>query len=310
MTFYKDYFGIRPDYVPCMTLADLNKTPETWLGFYPHDSFVEILRELLKSLAGGGNKTLWITGAYGTGKSYASLVLQKLFTDDKARVLNWLDLRMAQIPASVRKGLLARRGEKVLVVYDVNADGVDAKNQFLMRLQRGITKALEAGGYTIPLKSNLDEVIERIRQDEPHFFDKRDAMQARLSHLNAGIKTADALEKKLRDTNLEAGLVSDAMRVLETRHIYLGLSAEEFLEWVDASLKANGLSKLIYIWDEFSGFMERNRAELKTLEQLAEAAQQGRFYFVPVTHTDISSYVATGSESAKKANNRFTFKAA
>jgi hypothetical protein len=307
MTFYKDYFGIRPDYVPCMTLADLNKTPETWLGFYPHDSFVEILRELLKSLD-GGNKTLWITGAYGTGKSYASLVLQKLFTDDEARVMNWLDLRMAQIPDSVRKVLLARRGTNTLVVYDVNADGVDAKNQFLMRLQRGITKALEAGGYMIPLKSKLDEVIERIRQDEPHFFAKRDAMQTRLSHLNAGIKTVDALENKLRDTNLEAGLVSDAMLVLEARNIYLGLSAEEFLEWVDASLKANGLSKLVYIWDEFSGFMERNRAELKTLEQLAEAAQQGRFYFVPVTHTDISSYVATGSESAKKANNRFTFK--
>jgi len=307
MAFYKDYFGIRPDYAPCMTLADINKTPETWLGFYPHDSFVAILREVLKSLE-GGNKTLWITGAYGTGKSHASLVLQKLFTDDEVRVLKWLALRKAQIPEPVRKGLLARRGEKALVVYDVNADGVDAKNQFLMRLQRGITKALEAGGHSIPLKGKLDEVIERIRQDEPHFFAKRDAIQARLSHLHAGIKTADALDKKLRDTNLEAGLVSDAMRVLVARHIYLDLSAEDFLAWVDASLKANGLSKLVYIWDEFSSFMERNRAELKTLEQLAEAAQQGRFYFVPVTHTDISSYVAAGSESAKKANNRFKFK--
>ncbi len=307
MAFYKDYFGIRPDYAPCMTQVDINKTLETWLGFYPHDSFVEILRELLKSLE-GGNKTLWITGAYGTGKSHASLVLQKLFTDDEARVLKWLDLRKVQVPEPVRKGLLARREEKALVVYDVNADGVDAKNQFLMRLQRGITKALEAGKHTIPLKGKLDEVIERIRQDEPFFFAKRDELQARLSHLHAGIKTADALYKKLRDTNLEAGLVSDAMRVLVARHIYLDLSAEDFLAWVDASLKANGLSKLVYIWDEFSSFMERNRAELKTLEQLAEAAQQGRFYFVPVTHTDISSYVAAGSESAKKANNRFKFK--
>jgi hypothetical protein len=307
MTFYKDYFGIRPDYAPCMTLADINKTQETWLGFYPHGSFVEILRELLKSL-NGGNKTLWITGAYGTGKSHASLVLQKLFTDDEARVQKWLDLRKVQIPDPVREGILERRGEKTLVVYDVNADDVDPKNQFLMRLQRGITKALEAGGYTIPLKGKLDEVIERIRQDGPHFFAKRDEMQARLSHLNAGIKTADALERKLRDSNLEPGIVSDAMRVLEARHIYLDLSAGEFLAWVDASLKANGLSKLVYIWDEFSAFMDRNRAALKTLEQLAEAAQQGRFYFVPVTHTDISSYVAAGSESAKKANDRFTFK--
>lgn len=307
MAFYKDYFGIRPDYAPCMTLADINKAPETWLGFYPHDSFVEILRELLKNLE-GGNKTLWITGAYGTGKSHASLVLQKLFTDDEARVLKWLALCNAQIPEPVCKGLLARRGEKVLFVYDVDADGVDAKNQFLMRLQRGITKALEAGGHTIPLKGKLEEVMERVRQDEPHFFAARDAMQARLSHLNAGIKTADALEKKLRYVNQEAGLVSDAMLVLVARHIYLDLSADDFLAWVDASLKANGLSKLVYIWDEFSSFMERNRTELTTLQLLANAAQQGQFYFIPVTHMKISSYVADGSDNAKKLNDRFTFK--
>lgn len=307
MAYYKDYFGIRPDYAPCMTLADINKSPETWLGFYPHDSFVDILRELLKSLE-GGSKTLWITGAYGTGKSHASLVLQKLFTDDQSRVLKWLDLRKAQIPDPVRKGVMARRDEKILVVYDVNSDGVDAKNQFLMRLQRGITKALETRGYSIPLKGKLEEVIERIRQEGPHFFEKRDAMQAQLSHLHKEIKTIEALERKIRETNLEAGLVSDAMRVLEARHIYLSMGAEDFLEWVDSSLKANGLSKLVYIWDEFSAFMGRNRTELKTLEQLAEASQQGRFYFVPVTHTEISSYFAAGSESAKKANNRFTFK--
>ncbi len=307
MALYKDYFGIRPDYAPCMTLADINKQPKTWMGFYPHESFVEILRELLKSLD-GGKKTLWITGAYGTGKSHASLVLQKLFMDDDERVIEWLNLRKAQIPEPVCKGLLARRDEKILVVYDVNSDDVDAKNQFLMRLQRGITKALKADGHTIPLKGKLDEVIERIRQDGTHFFEKRDEMQARLSHLHAGIKNAEELGKKLRDTNLESGLISDAMQVLEARNIYMDLSAEEFLVWAEASLKENGFSRLVYVWDEFSSFMEHNRTQLKTLEQLAEAAQQGRFYFVPVTHTEISSYVATGSESAKKANNRFTFK--
>lgn len=307
MNFYKDYFGIRPGYAPCMTLLDINKTPDTWLGFFPHNSFVEILRELLKSL-NGGTKTLWITGAYGTGKSHASLVLQKLFTDDKVRVQNWLDLRVAQIPEPVRKDLMVRREEKILVVYDVNSDGVDAKNQFLMRLQRGITEALEAGGHTIPLKGKLDEIIERIRQDEPHFFLKRDAMQARLSHLNAGVKTANALEKKLRSPDLAAGLVSDAMRVLQARHIYLDVSESDFLAWVDAALQANGISKLVYIWDEFSSFMERNRSELTTLQEVANAAWQGRFYFIPVTHMEITSYLAEGSDSAQKLNTRFTFK--
>lgn len=307
MTFYREYFKIRPDYAPCMTLADINRTPETWLGFYPHDSFVGILRDLLSSLD-GGHKTLWITGAYGTGKSHASLVLQKLFSDDETRVLKWLDLRTTLIPSMVREKILELRKKKVLVVYDVNADGVDAKNQFLMRLQRGITNRLIDEGHCIPLKGKLDEVIERIQQDEQYFFAARDDMQERLSHLHAGIKTANDLAKKLREGKLEAGLVSDAMRVLEARKIYLGSSAEDFLDWVKLTMEMNGISKLVYIWDEFSAFMERNRSELKTLEQLAEAAQQGQFYFVPVTHTEISSYLASGSESAKKANNRFKFK--
>ncbi len=307
MAYYKDFFGIKPDFAPCMTLADINKMPETWLGFYPHDSFVEILRALLKCLD-GGNKTLWITGAYGTGKSHASLVLQKLFNDDEARVIKWFDMRKATLPDPVRAGILARRKERALVVYDVNSDGVDATNQFLMRLQRGITNALEAGGHTIPLKCKLDDVIERIRQDEQHFFAKRNEMQPVLSHLNAGINTADQLEKELRNSKPETGLTSDAMRVLEARSIYLGLSTKELMDWVNTSMEVNEISKLIYIWDEFSSFVDRNRSQLKTFEQMAEAAQQGKFYFVPVTHMEISSYLAQGSESSKKAKDRFLFK--
>ena len=307
MACYRDYFGIKPDYAPIMTRESIDKSPETWLAFYPHDSYVAILRELLKCL-NGGKKSLWITGAYGTGKSHASLVLQKLFTDDEVRVQEWLDLRQAHIPEVVRQEIFERRREKTLVVYDVNSDGVDGKNQFLMRLQRGITRLLRANGHTIPLRGKLEEVIERVRQDDIHFFAKRNEMQIKLSHLHAGINTADELVKKLEDDNPDPGLISDVMQVFEARQIYLDSSAEDFLSWVGASLDANGFSKLVYIWDEFSAFMDRNRSELKTMEQLAEAADQGRFYFVPVTHTDISAYVAEGSESAKKANSRFTFK--
>jgi hypothetical protein len=307
MALYKDYFGIKAGYSPIMTREGINKSPETWLNFYPHKSFVEILRELFKSL-GGGKKSLWITGAYGTGKSHASLVLQKLFCDDEGRVQKWLGDRKALIPGPVAKELLEWRAKRVMVVYDVNADGVDPKNQFLMRMQRAIAKALEAGGHRIPLKGKLDEVIERVGQEERQFFEKRDEMQERLSHLNAGIKTAGELEKRLRGPKPDAGLISDVMQVMGARDIYPTLGAEEFLAWVEEALRANGHSKLIYIWDEFSSFVDRNRNELKTMEQLAEAFEQGWFYFVPVTHTEITSYLAAASESAKKANDRFAFK--
>ncbi len=307
MEFYKDYFGIKPDYAPVMTLSDINKSADTWLAFYPHESFIDILRELLKNL-NGGNKTVWITGAYGTGKSHASLVLQKLFMDEDVRVHNWLELRKNLIPETVKNALLLARNAKPFIVYDINSDGVDAKNQFLMRLQRKITSNLEQNGYRVPLKGRLEEVLERIRQDGEYFFQARDEIQSKLSYLNAEITSFDVLKQKIAQESSDGGLVNDMMLVLERRKIYLDITAEEFLQWIEAVLRENDLSQLIYIWDEFSAFVDKNRSELKTFEQLAEAAQQGSFYFIPVTHTHITAYVAEGSESAKRANYRFVFK--
>jgi len=309
MPLYKDYFRIRPGYSEIMTHDYINKTPETWLDFYPHKTFVEILREMLAALS-GGKKSLWISGTYGSGKSHASLVLQKLLCDDEGRVKKWLERNSALIPKVVANELLAVRAKKVAVVYDINSDDVDPKSQFLMRMQRAITKTLDTSGHRIPLRGKLDDVIERIRQDEPHFFAKRDEMQESLSYLHDGITSADQLAKKMYSPKrgLDTDLISDAMKVLEARNIYLGLEAAEFLRWVDDALKVNGISKLVYIWDEFSSFVNRNRSELKTMEELAEAFEHGRFYFVPVTHTKLTSYLAAGSESARKAKERFTDK--
>jgi hypothetical protein len=307
MAFYKDYFGIKPDWTPTMEWDSINKNPETWLDFYPHASFVTLLRELFKSL-NGGTKPLWIHGAYGTGKTHTALALQKLFTDDDARVNKFLEKRAHLIPESVRSEILALRAQKILVAYDINSDGVDAKNQFLMRLQHKITEELMEKGLTIPMRGKLDEILERIKQDETYFFAKRDEMQPKLPDLHTGIKTTEELAKRLDNNDPHAGLISDIMKVLEARHIYLDTSAEEFMAWVDATLKQNGFAKLLYIWDEFSSFVDRNHAELKTMEQLASAAGQGRFYFIPVTHSQLSAYSASGAESAQKANNRFVFK--
>lgn len=306
--FYNEYFELRPDFAPCMSLDAINVRPDAWLDFYPHESFVGILRTLLGNLEGGG-KSLWITGAYGTGKSHASLVLQKLFMDDETRVRQWMKDHEERIPAPVRDGLMSWRARSVLVAYDVNSDGVDPKRQFLIRMQRGISRALRGArpGAILPQRGSLEEIVERIRQDGRFFFEQRDRMQAELPALHSGIASADDLEKAL-GASADSALISDVMRVLEARSIYLEISAESFLEWLRETLERNGCSKLVYIWDEFSSFMERNRNELKTMEQLAEAVTGGRFHFVPVTHTEISSYMAEGSESAKKANGRFEFR--
>ena len=53
MLFYKDYFKISEDYAPCMTREAINREPRTWLQFYPHETFVTLLRDLLACMNGG-----------------------------------------------------------------------------------------------------------------------------------------------------------------------------------------------------------------------------------------------------------------
>ena len=84
MRHYSDFFTVADDYCPVMTAAEINKTPDRWLDFYPHTEFEDICKTLL-SVLGTGAKSVWITGNYGTGKSNAALVIQKLFMDDESR---------------------------------------------------------------------------------------------------------------------------------------------------------------------------------------------------------------------------------
>ena len=304
--FYKDYFKVNEDYAPCMTKDAINRHPRTWLNFYPHQTFISILKNLLESLD-GGNKSLWITGPYGTGKSHAALVLQKLFMDDETRVKEWLQMRKGLIPDAVVNALMKQRADGTLVVFDSGTTGIHTPEQFLVRIQNAIIEAFKEKGYKIPVMGDLEAISQRIEEEETSFFRVRDKLQGKLTHLTSDIKTTADLRKKLANKDLTSGLISDVMMVLQARSIYLNLSSANLIKWIKDASAANKIPKVVFLWDEFSTFLEQNRNELKTFEEVAEAAQEGQFFFVPVTHMQLSAYMAAGSGSAKKANDRFKF---
>lgn len=304
--FYRDYFTVNEDYAPCMTRDAINRNERTWLNFYPHQTFVSLLRNLLESLD-GGHKSLWLVGPYGTGKSHAALVLQKLFMDDESRVKEWFQMRSELVPSEVANALMKQRAEKTLVVFDSGTAGIHTPAQFLVRIQNAIIEAVKGMGGSIPAMGDLEVIVERIAEEEASFFKKRDEIQGRLPHLTSDIKSASDIKKRLANKELVPGLVSDIMTVLQARSIYLNLSAANLVTWVKETLAANGIPKLVFIWDEFSTYLEQNRNELKTFEEIAEAAQEGQFFFMPVTHMNLTAYMAAGSDSAKKANDRFKF---
>lgn len=310
MRNYSDFFTVAEDYCPVMTREEINKTPDRWLDFYPHTEFEDICKTLL-SVLGSGAKSVWITGNYGTGKSNATLVIQKLFMDDETRVHQWLDEHASNGLSdrdSLERALLDRRGEGTLVVYDFNASSVGADNGLLVRLEKGIIAALQERGMSVPAMSNLDMVIDRVRREGSNFFKTRDSIQSQLAYLDSSIKTVDQLVNALNNTATSSKLLDDVEAVLHKDFIYLDFDVPMFRKWIKAVLQANNLQRVVYLFDEFHPFIEANKEQLKTFEDVTESPGVNRFFLVPVTHMEIKAYLAEGSDSAKKANDRFYFR--
>ena len=302
---YCDILSVREDFPSCMTREAINREPKTWLLYYPHQSFINLLTKLLNAFDGG--KTVWLRGAYGSGKTHAALVLQKLFMDDEERVGEYLAKRSRELSGNLADRLRRRRAQKVLAVFDTNSSGIQTGADLIVRLQKGVMSALCAGGYSIPTTGPLDKLTKRLEEEGERFFATRDALQEELAYLDETIVDMDTLNAKLCEEREQGELLSDVMRVLRERDIYLGLTSGDFLSWIKDVAERNGFSKVLYIFDEFSTYVENHREDLRTFEDLAEAANDSVFYFMPVTHKTLASYQSENRTEALKSNDRFQF---
>lgn len=305
---YNEYFKVPASYTANMTREAINETPDKWLDFYPHAKYLEFLNTLFDEA-----KSVWLTGNFGTGKSNAALVTHKLFMDDKQRVDKWFEDYSKVIPNgdSLKKRLLEEREKGILVVYDYNASGIGPNEEFLVRLEKGILSALKDCGYVVPAKANLELVIERLRREGENFFKIRDEMLGEMKSLKSDIHTTDQLVSRLQEesnSSTPTHYLEDVQAVFHRDSIYLNIDVSTFREWIASICEANHLKRVIYIFDEFSEFIDSNSGTLKTFEDVTEAPATNHFYLVPVTHKELDAFYGENSPGANKAKDRFYFR--
>ena len=76
---YREYFDIDPEYFPQVNEAIINGKPELWKKFYPHETFVKLVKDIITVISRKQRVSIWVEGAYGTGKSHAVLTLVQTF---------------------------------------------------------------------------------------------------------------------------------------------------------------------------------------------------------------------------------------
>ena len=77
LDIYRHYFDIDPDYFPAVNEAVINNNPDMWKKYFPHATFIKLVKDTVSVLRKEQKRSIWVEGAYGTGKSHAVLTLKK-----------------------------------------------------------------------------------------------------------------------------------------------------------------------------------------------------------------------------------------
>lgn len=268
-----------------------------WKTFIPHKAMVDLLDALLRSLERGDAepRSLWIHGAYGTGKTHAQFVLKHMLQDPWPEVQSYFESH--RLSKDLQKRLEAVRG-RGLVVYRSSSASINSNQKLMAELQMAIKVALMAAGYRARVGPSLYEQVVGAISAGTSAFDWERAF-AKYRNEFSDFESAAEVARRLgsvsdHDERLE--LMERIVSVMEREHFVLADDPETVKHWLKDVIQANGLKWLLFMWDEFTDFFI-NVSTLTGLQELAHLTKEAPFYLLLATHR--SPEVLQGSSAGR-----------
>jgi len=303
---YKDYISVDKDFIPVFDKNWDKKYPDRWKSFYPHSTFKEILGDLVSSLEMGSNesrKSLWISGAYGTGKTFASFALKHILEDPLEDVQSYFEKQ--ELPQTLfnRFSGVKSKGD-ILVVHRSSSSGIMSDNLLFHAVQESVKQALKEKGYSyFGGKSLYDNILDTLKDPNSEFnfsgaFNKHRGLFSEYA-------APDDVIKELENRGIEGSydLLSRILEVMERARFNVSRSAEDVSCWIKEIIQDNNLYAIVFIWDEFSDYFKNNQA-ITGLQELAQASFTMPFYFILITHREAGHFISD-PEGRKRTEARF-----
>ena len=122
---YVDFFKIDPEYLPVVDERAIIKNPDLWKKYYPHFTFVDLINNTEKVLSRRINKSIWVDGAYGTGKSHAVLTLKKLLDANENETREYFDKYSDELSQDLYSKLMSvKNSGKIITVHHYGSSSV------------------------------------------------------------------------------------------------------------------------------------------------------------------------------------------
>jgi len=304
---YSDYLKVNKDFIPVFNVYEDQEYPEYWKSFYPHDTFIKILGDLIASLEGAtaeNKKSLWIYGAYGTGKTFASFTLKHIIEESDDEVRNYFE--KYKISESLLKRLEGVKSQgNILVVHRASSSGIIGDNSLFTAVQESVKEALKKKGYTyFGGKTLYDNILDEIKDQDSAFNFRGVFRKYRAKFTDYGdVESIIAdLEEHGPETMME--LLNRIVEVADLSGFNFATTVDDVVMWLEDVIKENGLYAIIFVWDEFTDYFLNNQNSTSGLQELAHASAKIPFYFILVTHRAHEQFIYD-TDTRKKLEARF-----
>lgn len=282
---YRHYFDIDPDYFPAVNEAVITNNPEMWKKFFPHETFVKLIKNTVDVLERKQKLCLWVEGAYGTGKSHAVLTLKKLLDADATDTREYFNKYNMDNDLCNRFQAVKTSG-RILTVHRYGSATIRGDHNLVFAVQESVEKALADAGIENKGGNALRDATIAWLSD----VDNKRYFNGLITGAYSDLFGGDDIEAVLGKLNSFSGdalakVMNNIFKVADERQIKaLSLSITGLCKWIREVIKTNGLKAIVFIWDEFTEYFYNNARNLTGFQELCEISETDPFYFILVTH--------------------------
>lgn len=301
---YRDYFDIDPKYYAEVTADLIQNGKVDWKSFYPHETFVKLLERTYTVLSGKESRSLWVEGAYGTGKSHAALTVKSLLEASDEEVEAYFK-EYGLKNDLCQKLLSCRNAGKLITIHRISAAGIKSDLDLIIAVQQSIMAALKKNGIDNQADASMKEAfLKWLDQPGTEVYFNTLISQDKYAWKFGGMQVKEVVERLNIGTEQQIEtLMCDIMLVLKEAGQNIYSDINDLVNWIKSVIAINEISAILFIWDEFTEYFLNNPNTLTGFQTLAEISLSNPFYFMIVSHE--SNAVFNDAATAKKILDRF-----
>ena len=292
---YEEFVELYDYFQPVVNITD--ERENYWKQFIPTKDFLHVLGRFIEALQSKDpkdRKSIWLQGAYGTGKSHATTVIKHLLWDPVNEIEDFIEKLEAQTREKLRN---FRKENKVLPVVLEGISGITDPKTLSLTLEKAVKEALKRENITVQTQSEFEKYIVHIK-NTPYI--NYDIIVQRNMELRSRVRNKDGLLNALTRRNTEV------LRILE-KSLDFSISHPNIADWlveISKELSEQDIYAMAIYWDEFTSLMNLENVPtiMSVLQDIAEKTTNNNVFLFIISHR--TPQQATNSDY-KKLLGRF-----